>query len=700
MVALGREDLARDLGTAPMTDLDVSLRLRLDNQLSRPAETAEKDLKELQKTIDRIGKSKGGDGLASDLKSAGRSANDATRDIEAMKRQLGNVNSASDGARRSIEQIGTAANNARREINRIGDGAFDGLKADAKAAGDAIDTLGRKTRELNNIPHSNRGIQPGTGGTNGRMSTPHGRPPSGMSTAAGAAYDALGGDGLMVLGAGGAYAVGSAAAGGAVVAGATVKAAAEAEFGSDQLAVLGSYGEGQQAEIEKILLKEGAKSGVGELGAQKVFGGLMGGGLSPDTAVKMTDPALVFAKATQTDLEDIAQMTIALRNNMGITPEQLMAAYDTTAYGGKAGQFETKDMASRFPSLLALMSSKGSSGLEGVRNTTAMAQIIRSVSGSSDQAANAFESMLVDFTSPDVVDRLGKQGIDIFGIMAKARKNGADPTMTVLDTLRKEFGGKENEAKFADTFRNSTSQPAYNAIFDNWDKLQQMIADMGQSKGTVAKDYDRSTGNVNSQFSRFTSHMAAGAKSFAEPMLPFMEAILANINDRLEMTDEQVQASRETLSSNRQGATAAYGAKRSKEGYDWNRILFGAAADPGFSLKDHMAIDLRPTGEEAMVGLNEGIQAQQGAVLAQAQSIADQIKAMFGFTVSPTIQPTFIPPSGGGVVGNPASGKITVNNNISSPNPKAAGRAAVREQNRRIQVAKARSLSSTGRPIQ
>lgn len=673
-----------------MTDLDVSLRLRLDNQLSRPAETAEKDLKELQKTIDRIGKSKGGDGLASDLKSAGRSANDATRDIEAMKRQLGNVNSASDGARRSIEQIGTAANNARREINRIGDGAFDGLKADAKAAGDAIDTLGRKTRELNNIPHSNRGIQPGTGGTNGRMSTPHGRPPSGISTAAGAAYDALGGDGLVVLGAGGAYAAGSVVAGGAVVAGATIKSAAEAEFGSDQLAVLGSYGEGKQAEIDKLLRKTGANRGVGELGAQKVYGGLMGGGLSPDTAIKMTDPALVFAKATQTDLEDIAQMTIALRNNMGITPEQLMSAYDMTAYGGKAGQFETKDMASRFPSLLALMSSKGSSGLEGVRNTTAMAQIIRSVSGSSDQAANAFESMLVDFTSPDVVDRLGKQGIDIFGIMAKARKNGADPTMTVLDTLRKEFGGKENEAKFADTFRNSTSQPAYNAIFDNWDKLQQMIADMGQSKGTVAKDYDRATGNVSSQTARFSSHIAKNAKAVAEPALPYIEAGLRLVNEFME--------SRPTPEERDAQALKRY--QMVNQPFDWNSFLYGAAAKPGFSFKDHMAIDLRPTGEEAMVGLNEGIQAQQGPVLAQAQSIADQIKAMFGFTVSPTIQPTFIPPGGGGMVGNPIGGKVTVNNNITTPNAGAAARKVVSEQNRKIQGAKARSLSSTGRPIQ
>ena len=32
-----------------MTDMDVSLRLRLVNQLSRPAEEAERDLKDLKK---------------------------------------------------------------------------------------------------------------------------------------------------------------------------------------------------------------------------------------------------------------------------------------------------------------------------------------------------------------------------------------------------------------------------------------------------------------------------------------------------------------------------------------------------------------------------------------------------------------------------------------------------------------------------
>ncbi len=679
-----------------MTDLDVSLRLRLDNQLSRPAETAEKDLKELQRTLDKIGKSKGGDGIATDLKSAGRSAKEAANDIEAMKRQLGSVDTAGDNARRSIEQIGTAASNARREVNRIGDGAFDGLKADAKAAGDAIDRVTRKAREANNLPHSGRGIAPSGHVPGGSVSVPRGLATS-ASNAAGAAYDAVGADGLVVLGSGGAVAAGSAIGGAAIVAGKAFKDAANDEYRSDQLAVTGGYDEKKQAEIDAILRRAGMKRGVGESGAQAAYGKLLAGGMKADDAAAITDNALVFAKATESDPQDVGAMTVAMKDNMNITNDQVRKAFDIVFYGGNAGSFEPKDMARNFPELLAGAQMHNSTGLDGIALIASAAQSVIKKSGSAAEASTKMKGLLNDLNSKGISDNLKDYGVDVLGTEARAKKAGKDPLMAVFDEIHQKIG--LDAGKLGTIFTNDEGKTAITAILQDLPKIKAMISEMRGLDGYTDKNYDRATGNVNSQAERLFSNVWGGVKSFAQPALPIVGAALKSINDRIEMSDEEAQAARDKLANNRQGATSAYGAKRGKESYDWTSFLHGSDVDGRINFADAMGLDLRPVGEEAMQGLGSGIEAQRDPVIAAAAYIADEIKAMFGFTVTPTIQPTFLPPNGGsGGIQN--GDKISVTNHITTPNARAAGRAAVKEQNRRIQGAKARSLSSTGKPIQ
>lgn len=61
--------------------IDVSLRLRLQNQLSKDAKVAERDLKELRGEAQKLGNSNGADKLGRNIRDVGREANRAERPI-------------------------------------------------------------------------------------------------------------------------------------------------------------------------------------------------------------------------------------------------------------------------------------------------------------------------------------------------------------------------------------------------------------------------------------------------------------------------------------------------------------------------------------------------------------------------------------------------------------------------------------------
>lgn len=654
-----------------MTDLDVSMRLRLVNQLSRPAEEAERDLKELQKAAERLGRSKTGD-MSTPLEKTGRAAAEAKSRIGAL---------------------GKEADELRQKLGRVDDGAFDGLKADARAAEQAINRVGQaaietkqKLRQIN--------VAGGSAG---------GRPPSGVPhKAAGQGASAVEGFvdrfGVPIaLGTGLGYMAGGAAGGVAVVAGAAVNAAAGDEQRSDALRVTGQYSAEEQANIDAALAKVGARRGVGTSGAQDVFGALQAGGLSNADASAMTDPAVVFSKATQADPTDAANLTIALRNNMGIAAENMMSAYDAIAVGGKAGQFEIPDMAKSFPSILAALGAQGTKGMDGVRLATALAQSIRKTTGTSDQAATVFEAMLTDMVSPDVVERASGYGIDVFGTKEKATKAGKDPVIALLNEYRGKIGG--DERKMRDVFRNATAYQGYDAVFKDLDQLGPTMDGMKNASGTILNDYGIATDNFNSQKDILTSQAAKRVKDVASPILPTLTKVTKDAAAALERSDEaqirqnQIDAMVKLIPN---------GAGKPKGPSSLKRFLLGAGADEGFSLKDHLGIDLKPTAEDSMQGYNEGLAAEGEKAAAEAQSIADRIRAMLGFTVSPTITPTFTPPAAAPAPAGEKhsslqnSSNVRLTQNISAPNPKLAGIRSRREQARAIQQAQARSLYDLG----
>ena len=137
-----------------------------------------------------------------------------------------------------------------------------------------------------------------------------------------------------------------------------------------------------------------------------------------------------------------------------------------------------------------------------------------------------------------------------------------------------------------------------------------------------------------------------------------------------------------------------------QESYPWKKLFLGEAAKPDFNFRDAMSINLRPTAENSMQGYNNGLAAEGEKATAEAASIAERIKTILGFTVAPTISPNFTPPAAAATGEKHSSlqqsSNVKLTQNISSPNPKLAAIRSRREQDRAIRQAQARSLYDIG----
>lgn len=685
-----------------MTNIDVALRLRLDYQ-KRGADEAERDLKDIKQAADQIGRSRGGDQLNQDIRAIGRSADDAKQKISAIGTGFNGVAGEAKEAASAVGRIKTEADQARQAVASIDNGAFAGLKSDAASAKVAIAEIGQAADVAQN---KIRQIRPGystmtTGG--GRLiADGHWRPPGGMMSSAEGALDQFGVP--LAVGAGGAYLAGAVPAGAAVAAGAAVRAAGNDEFRLDQIQNIGGFTDEEKRRYDQMLGAIGPKYGVGKTGAMDAFGSLLAGGLTHGDAAAMTEGVLKFAKASDSGVGDAASMATALRNNMKIDPKDLSGVYDSIIVGGNAGMFEVGDMARNFPSMLAAMAVQGSTGGKGVSLAAAMAQSIRERSGSSDQTKTSFEAMLRDMLAPEVTERAKKDyGLDAFAVQEAAAKEGQDPVLALIKAYRKAVGG--DQRKMRDLFRNDESFKGLSAIFDDLETVEALMAKMDAASGTVDGQYDNATDNLNSQGSRLSSNVGQNIKDVAAPLLPFLTGAARAMSEAMEQAREQQQNNPVSMMPN--GGMIQEGLRLwlehtssgRKEPSAIDRFLWGSAADPEFNAKEHFGISLKPSAQTSMEGYREGL-AEEGAKAEQeAQSIADSIKALLGFTVSPVIAPTYVPPVGAPT--SPAPGQqsslspASINQTINSPNAMHAGRQSARQ----IQRAQARTLYDTGRRL-
>lgn len=200
------------------------------------------------------------------------------------------------------------------------------------------------------------------------------------------------------------------------------------------------------------------------------------------------------AQASGASVEHIARSAGAIAISLGVSARDMEAAFDAMAAGGKFGQFELRDMAEYLPRIAASASKLGYAGVDGVKRIVALAQVVRDVSGTSENAAigmiDAFEKIL----SPTVQKAFAKRGVDLTKVLQKAAKEGVtgfEAVVEQLDEMTAKMDDVQREQFISSIFTEADSRRAISAILKHRDRYNAALRTMANSAGTVARDVNR-----------------------------------------------------------------------------------------------------------------------------------------------------------------------------------------------------------------
>lgn len=226
-----------------------------------------------------------------------------------------------------------------------------------------------------------------------------------------------------------------------------------------------------------------------------------GGSLS--SAMDRIQAIAITAAASGASVEDMAKSAGALGANFDISAAQMQKAFDVLNAGGKAGQFELRDMARYLPSLAAQAKIFGLHGEEGLRTFVAMSQIIRKVSGTSEEAATAMSDFFGKATSQETMGKFKNFGVNIGDVMDKARKGGKDLLETYLDAIEAATKGDENRLNLL--FSDKEIRRAVTGMILARNELRKLRGDLTKVDGSTQADFRRQADDTTASINRMSA---------------------------------------------------------------------------------------------------------------------------------------------------------------------------------------------------
>lgn len=217
------------------------------------------------------------------------------------------------------------------------------------------------------------------------------------------------------------------------------------------------------------------------------------------------------ASAAGAEIDDIAKTADSVGSNFKIAGEQMQAAFDIMAAGGKAGQFELKDMARYLPSLGPAAAAVGFEGKKGLTELVAMLQVLRKGSGSSEEAAGSMANILQKMQSEETSKRFKKFGVDLEAGLKKGKAEGRNLVEVFEDLTRTALKGDLsklpqliNDMEFARGVR------ALMTFRGEWQRTVGLIN--RTSAGSVDADLARVTANTQAKLDRLFNSVEKRAR--------------------------------------------------------------------------------------------------------------------------------------------------------------------------------------------
>jgi len=267
---------------------------------------------------------------------------------------------------------------------------------------------------------------------------------------------------------------------------------------------------------------------------------LVSSGLTLKEAMAFLPSVLKTAQATGSATEDIANTALKASSALKISAAEMDKAFDIMVAGGKAGQFELKDMAQYIPGLANSFATLGYEGEEGLKKLIAVLQTIREDTGDASAAATQAQNIFGKMYSEETANKFKKFGINIRKEMEAAKKSGEDALTAFVRLSKQAIDG--DLSKLPLLFSDQEFRLGMQSLITSPDSLKKFLDLLNGAdvKGTVLRDLGEVLNDTQTKIDKLSNswqdfYTKLGAAS-ADVVGPGLETATQFLDDKMAET--------------------------------------------------------------------------------------------------------------------------------------------------------------------
>ena len=261
---------------------------------------------------------------------------------------------------------------------------------------------------------------------------------------------------------------------------------------------------------------------------------LVASGKTLEEAMAFLPSVLATAQASGAATTDIANTGLKAADALKIETKELQRAFDIMVSGGKAGQFELKDMAQHIPGLANSFATLGYEGEDGLQRLVALLQTIREDTGDASAAATQAQNIFGKMFSAETGKKFADFGINLREEMEAARKSGEDAVSAFVRLSKEAIDG--DYTKLPLLFTDQEFRLGMQSLMTSADSLEKFLKVMNSAEvdGTVFRDTQRVMADTQAAIDRMANSWERLKNSFGSAASPIasdaMDAVAKSLD--------------------------------------------------------------------------------------------------------------------------------------------------------------------------
>lgn len=244
----------------------------------------------------------------------------------------------------------------------------------------------------------------------------------------------------------------------------------------------------QVADLGGTMVTLSDQTGVSQENMKNAFGFLVAAGQKVGEAQANLKSIGKTAKATGSDIEDVARASFTMGDALKVKPDQMQRAMDMLVQAGKAGNFEFKAMAAELPGLGSSFQALKMTGTEAVATMGSALQIAMKGAKSESEAANNLSNFLSKLMSDETAKKAAKMGGNISKVIRDAQASGANPIEAAIAEINRITKGGDQEL-ISKLFGDMQVQNFIRPMLQNLEEYKKIKQEVLDSQGVVERDW-------------------------------------------------------------------------------------------------------------------------------------------------------------------------------------------------------------------